>query len=652
MDSKTTIRPISSNTLYQPMLSRPLQYKPKRTNDSKWTPNIAPTRDFSIFSNIFGGVFSSSNPLIDGIANSNINLLDFSSVKPHHYPKAAAHFQSIYTQDLKDLEETLVNDTITIEYNQLIPKLEQINRPLTTLKNLITLMSSVNKDPKVQNDLHEANSIIQMNHEKSNIIFKALLDLEHSFKEQKDNSSLEQIRTVQMLLRPYRWNGTSLDNEEAQAQVQAITKTLMGVEAKFLQRSSLTMEEHGKIAPLQELVQSMYQILTLKKHLATLLGYAHHGAYSLDRHGAMAESTDQIKALHQEFASMAVEKFSSDEFQSSVLDMLNEFSLEQLNEYFEMNSVLRVLFDLLDDMFQIKIVEEKFNKGWSRDVRLFHIYKKDEDEGPMASFYIDPYRRLFKEQGCFVTPLQYRNHSCRPILAVCFDFKAPTWDEDPCRLDLSDVVNTFHEFGHLIQHAVPDVEFGAFIGSQMIEEDASEVISQLMEDILFDGDLLKKLSSHYQSGSSLSDEKLEMIRTLRLASKRSELLHRLFLGQLELELNCNFVPNGDESLISLQRRLAEEYCPHHKPPKGNIDPLVQVFQSNALGKNTMQYRYLWSEIISSDIFSSFVKSDENSNKISDMLSKGACIPTSDAVSALLCRDVSTLPIIKKYGLQD
>ena len=654
-DSKTHVRAFSNVQKPIPLV---LHHKPtvheKRMYNTKWTQKITQSRNLSILSNLLGGMFSSSNPLIDGLNTSSNTtiLLDFSSVKPHHYSKAAAHFQSIYMKDLKDLEKFLETDVNTMKYHQLIPKLEQISRPLTTLKNLITLMSSVNKDPKVLEDLHEANDILQMNHEKSKIIYNALLNLKLSLKEQEDKSSVEQIRTVEMLLRPYRWNGTSLDNEETRAQVGAISNKLMEIESRFLQRSSLTMEEHGKIAPAQELLQSMYQILTLKKHLATFLGYDHYAAYSLDRHNAMAKSIDEIKALHQVFASMAVEKFSSDEFQSSVLDMLNDSTLEHLNEYFDMNSVLSGLFDVLHDTFNINIVEEKYNKGWNRDVRLFHMYKKDDNEEPIASFYMDPYRRLFKETGCFVMPLEYRNHSSRPILAVSFDFKAPIWDDDPCQLDISDVVNIFHEFGHLIQHALPNVEFGAFVGAHMIEEDSSEVISQLMEDILFDGDLLKKLSSHYQSGDSISDEKIDLIRSLRIANKRSELLHRLFLGQLELELNSNFDPKADESLISLQRRLAEEYCPHYKPPKGNIDPLVQVFQSNALGKNTMHYRYLWSDIISSDLFSSLFKSGGKANKIGDVLSKGASMTTSDAVSELLGRDVSTVPIISKYGLQD
>ena len=66
----------------------------------------------------------------------------------------------------------------------------------------------------------------------------------------------------------------------------------------------------------------------------------------------------------------------------------------------------------------------------------------------------------------------------------------------------------------------------------------------------------------------------------------------------------------------------------------------------------MHYRYLWSDIISSDLFSSLFKSGGKANKIGDVLSKGASMTTSDAVSELLGRDVSTVPIISKYGLQD
>lgn len=601
-------------------------------------------RNSSFMTNLLGGVFGSSNPLIEGI-DMQKNPMDFAAVKPSHYPKAAKHFQSEYMKELTILEERLVKESYIIEYETIVPQLEKITRKLSTLKNIISLMSCINKDPVTQRHLQEANSTIQMNHEKSRVIYNGLLTLYNSVT--AIESSSEKNRVLQILLRPYRLNGMSLDDDETKQQVELASKRLMDTEARFLQRSSLNMEEHGKVAPVQEIVQFMYQILVLRAHVINLLGYDNYAAYSLERHGAMAKNMEEIKAVHQVFADAAVEKLSSDKFQSELLEMLSDSQIGDMREYFEMNAVLEGLFDVLQRLFGIAIVEDNSVVGWNRDVRYFHIHLKNGNV--IASFYIDPYRRLFKDTGCFMAPIQYKNGSDRPILALSFDFKAPMWDDDPSQLNLADVVNIFHEFGHLIQHSLTSVQLGAFAGAQTIEEDASEVFSQLMEHILFEGDLLKKISKHYQTGDSIPEKVLITIKNCRLANKRNELLHRLFLGELELSLSSSFDPQGDESIISLQRRIAEMYCPHHLPPKGNIDPLVELFQSNALGKCTMQYRYLWSEIISSDIYLNIL-SKEGGSKIllDDILSKGS--PLAASLRKLLGRDVDYRILLSKYGL--
>ena len=45
-------------------------------------------------------------------------------------------------------------------------------------------------------------------------------------------------------------------------------------------------------------------------------------------------------------------------------------------------------------------------------------------------------------------------------------------------------------------------------------------------------------------------------------------------------MNTNFDPHGDESIIAIQWTFAERHCPNHIPPKGNIDTLIQIFQTN------------------------------------------------------------------------
>ena len=207
---------------------------------------------------------------------------------------------------------------------------------------------------------------------------------------------------------------------------------------------------------------------------------------------------------------------------------------------------------------------------------------------------------------------------------------------------------------HLLEHVLADVEYGAFSGAQEIENDASETISQFMEYWLFHNNGFSKISSHIHSKDMISPDTMKLLLQERQAKKAVELLHRLFLGQLEVEISSKFDPNGDESIIALQRKCAERFCPHHMPPKGNIDPLVQLFQSNANGKNMMQYRYLWSEIMSADLFQSFSKSEnlpDTGRKLKkEYLEKGSSVPTYKAVEAFQGRSAQADALVSRYEL--
>ena len=404
----------------------------------------------------------------------------------------------------------------------------------------------------------------------------------------------------------------------------------------------------------------MYQIVTLQQHLSKLLGYASYAEYSLDLHNAMANSTTEIEALYHLFEQVgAVEKFGSDDFQSKYLDLLSENNEQKT--VFELESALQSLFDLCRDIFGVNVKEQAENvNGWHRDVRLFHIFEDGKER--IASFYLDPYRRQHKDLGCFVAPLQYKNNDSIPIVALSMDMRAPMWDDAPVELELKNVVNLYHEFGHLLEHVLADVRLGAFSGAQMKEEDSSETMSQFMEYWLFEGRGLKKLANGSEGSTNvISDEVFDKLLAQRRFTKATELLHRLFLGQLELNLSSSFDPLGDQSIISVQRDSAARYCPHHMPPKGNIDPLIQIFQSNADGKCTMQHRYLWSEVLSADAFLAFMNDagalkecDElkviGSALRQEMLTAGGSRSTSDAFRSFRGRDADASALVRGYGL--
>lgn len=611
--------------------------------------------------NIFG--LFSKNGLTEALVTDHASVMkqyiNFTDIKPDHVREAAEQSKMNYETEIEALESSMKSNA-PITYNQIMPELERISRPLTVQQNIITLLSCVLNDARMSDALQEANDQIKRTSLLSKRIENVLVQVYEELDESKVNE--EKKRAISGLLQKQRLNGSLSNDDELQQQVSQYQQMLEQTQAKFLQLSSLTLEQNGKSATPQELIPLMYEIIALQQHFSKLLGYQTYAEYSLANHNAMANSVEEIESVHKLFEHQgAVKKFSSDEFQSTYLDLVG--SSVDMKDYLELNNVLLGMFSLCKTLFGVRIEEAaEESNGWHPDVRLYHLYEdEDTSNKPKASFYFDPYRRQHKDRGCFVVPIQYANNECIPILALSMDIKPPMWDDSPIELEVQDVVNLYHEFGHALQHMLTNVKLGVYSGCQRMEEDASEAISQFMEYWLFEGGHLSNLCKHKHTGESVSEEVLLKIKNLRKATKANELLQRLFLGSLELDLSSKFDPRGDESLIALQRRNAERYTPHFVPPQSNIDPLIQIFQSNAFGKRTMQYRYLWSEIISADAFAAFthddgsLKSEEEMKEIGkrmrhEFFGPGASKSVSDSFESFRGRNANIVALLESYGL--
>ncbi len=653
------------------------------------------TRSVS-FANLFG-MFNSTNVITEALLKENSEnkqeqeqvYVNFEDLQSKHLVPAANEIQTQYESDLKALEQSISEKNEKVIYDDLVPELERISRPIMTLQNIIQLYSSVmmKNDPSFFNALHEANEILQLTHERSTILRDALIEIRSDLDgDENDYENEVKKRSVDHLLRKQFLRGTynptmfvhggDADNKAVQEQIEATNDRLTKVYQKFITKSSMSMEEHGKSATPQDLLQMMYEIVALQNHLAKLSGFDTFASYSLFKHNTMVKDVSEISSLHQEFGKDvgSIEKFSSDDFQSKYLDLIAPgSSIVDEKDYFELNSVLGGLFGLCNDLFGIIVEEETSQvKGWHRDVRLFHVYDESSMSGEegttnktrkhIGSFYLDPFRRLNKNLGCFAVPIQYaRDGVSIPTVALSMDMYSPTWDDSPQQMDVTNVVNLFHEFGHVLEHILCDVKLGAFSGAHLVEEDATEAIAQFMEYWLFEGGMIEKLAKRNVSGDALPTEAVEHILERRKNAKATELLHRLFLGQLEVEVNAHFDPHGDESIVSVQRNYAEQFCPHHLPPRGNIDPLVQIFQNSALGRSTMQYRYLFSDIISADAFEAFF--DENREPLKGELLRergmmfreyylevGSSRSTAKGFEDFRGRKVDSRALLSRYGL--
>jgi oligopeptidase A len=136
-----------------------------------------------------------------------------------------------------------------------------------------------------------------------------------------------------------------------------------------------------------------------------------------------------------------------------------------------------------------------------------------------------------------------------------------------------------------------------------------------MEHFLFEEPILQSLAHLSDSANPLPADLVRKLREQRCAEKEQTMNQRAFLGQLELEIFLN----GGESLVLLQRRLAEQYVPHRLPDKSALGPLLEIMVDNANGKHMCRYRYLWSEVMAADIYSVFQEAGvENQDKVREL----------------------------------
>lgn len=160
--------------------------------------------------------------------------------------------------------------------------------------------------------------------------------------------------------------------------------------------------------------------------------------------------------------------------------------------------------------------------------------------------------------------------------------------------------------------------------------------------------------AHLSGSEPLPAELINQLYEQRVAEKMYSMNQRAFLGQLETEIFCN----RDESLVSLQRRIAREYLPHNSPDKNDIAPLFKVMSNNANDRHMCQYRYLWGECISADIYRLFQDAGgiENQQKIRELgmrlrkslLEPGGGVDGTSAVAELLGREMKTDALLEMY----
>lgn len=409
-------------------------------------------------------------------------------------------------------------------------------------------------------------------------------------------------------------------------------------------------------------------ILAKRKQRAELVGFDSYAAYDIAKQMAQNPNTVEqflrnvlmrtLEKEEQELTRIAGSNGLQEPIKPWNIAYLKEqykkehYALDEnkLREYFPMEKTIEGLMRIYEQFFGLRFVRVPSTCLWHDDVYALEVYSQ-KDNVLLGIFILDLYPRPNKfSHAAHITlvPAVTLNHTnCVPEISVVMaNFPRSTADA-PSLLSRSDVRTFFHEFGHAIHALLGRTSIASFSGTG-VKLDFVEMPSQMLEEWLWNPDILRMLSSHYKTGEPLSDDVITQITNLKQFDAAMQIRNQGRYALLSL-----YVHQHDQlDLDALMYSLHTTYAPHVM-----WDPENHFYASfgHLTDYSAKYYGYLWSKVFALDLFGEIKKTGlldtATGRRYADMiLAPGGSKPPHLLLQAFLGREPRIDAFIKDIGL--
>ena len=369
------------------------------------------------------------------------------------------------------------------------------------------------------------------------------------------------------------------------------------------------------------------ELVKLRHAIATILGYKHHADFRTEnrmaKSGKVAEdfqnsllktlaplAKKDLALLTTHGKSLGIKKLEHYDIGYAATDLKKknfDIDPEIVRAYFPLEHVKTELFTLCENLFGIVIAEYPVPL-WHKDVKMYQI--NNTDWTLVGYFALD----LFPREGKFghaamfdVVVSHERGYKTEDFFApfsnmVC-NFPTPT-KKVPSLLSVDEVETLFHEFGHLLHMTLSRVRLESQAGAN-VAWDFIETPSQIMENWVWNKEVMKKLSRHFETGKHMPEDMIDRIIDGKTFQNAYFYTRQLMQGKLDLDLHTGKVKDARASY----RKMNKFYFNIELPEKETLFP---AGFGHLVGYDAGYYSYLWALVYACDAFESF-KTKGNKN---------------------------------------
>lgn len=448
-------------------------------------------------------------------------------------------------------------------------------------------------------------------------------------------------------------------------------------------RLRMSQAFENRAYPLNHAV--LNEVIALRHEVATLLGFESYAHYDLA--SKMAKEPKVAREFIEGLVPRLQQKWA-DERKELIADLhpsvqlnaegyirncdlafaMNEYKKAKLNvsetkiqEYFPMESTVDALFKIYESFFDVtfaRVATDESEKFWHEEVSALSVTDNRTKE-LLGHVIMDLFPRegKFSHACCFpLVPaiLQPDGKMTPAVSVVLANFPKPQGDR-PALFLYDDVKTFFHEFGHAIHGLMGRTEMATVAGTR-VKRDFVELPSQMLEEWLWEPEVLQLITCHYQTKEKLPMDLIEAKVRSKNAFTGRDALSQLQFATLSLELfSKDFASQKVETMdpADLFRKIQ---------PK--ILDKVEFSQENnfhcnfghLMGYAATYYGYMWSEVFALDVFehirqaNGLLSAELGRRYVDCIIGRGGAEDPNELLKKFLGREPNQDAFLKRIGL--
>ena len=323
---------------------------------------------------------------------------------------------------------------------------------------------------------------------------------------------------------------------------------------------------------------------------------------------------------------------------------------EALKPYFPLEGVRNGAFTLAGKLYGVTFKERKDLPVYHPEVQAFEL--KEKDGKHLGILYMDFHPRPGKRGGAWMSTIQEQwiqnGKFISPIIYNVSNYARPAGDV-PALLTPDEAETLFHEFGHAMHFMVANCRFR---GSGNVAQDFVELPSQIMENWVFEPEMLKLYAKHYKTGEVIPQELVQKLKKAANFNAGFGWTERLAASFLDMDWHTLTDAKVLDATAFETARMAKwglipEILPRYRTP---------YFAHAADEYSAGYYSYTWSEVLDSDAFQAFKETGnlfdpKTAKAFRKLLSKGGSEDPAALYREFRGRDPKVEALLEMGGLK-